>query len=194
MRFAEFHEIETERLLLRKLQLGDVYEYYERLFGDGDVSRYMLFDPHQSIMESLESVQQKLARYDEGNFYCWGVELKEEAGLMGLVELLRFDEQAESCSFVYMLGCNYWNKGYGTEMLKAVFRFAFEEMEIEAITADHMAENPASGAVMQKCGMTYVRTIASKYEKNGAWHDAVEYTITKESWKIFQGRWLPAAW
>lgn len=65
MRFAEFHEIETERLLLRQLQLGDVYEYYERLFGDADVSRYMLFDPHQTIMESLESVQRKLARYED---------------------------------------------------------------------------------------------------------------------------------
>ena len=34
MRFAEFHPIETEHLLLRKLELGDVYEYYERLMGD----------------------------------------------------------------------------------------------------------------------------------------------------------------
>ena len=66
MRFAEFHEIETERLLLRQLQLGDVYEYYERLFGDGEVTQYMNFDPHQTIMESLESVQAKLKRYEDG--------------------------------------------------------------------------------------------------------------------------------
>ena len=60
MRYAEFHTIETERLILRKLQMEDVYEYYERLFGDGDVSRYMMFDPHQDIGESLESLQRKL--------------------------------------------------------------------------------------------------------------------------------------
>ena len=180
MRFAEFQELETERLLLRKLQLGDVYEYYERLFGDGDVSRYMLFDPHQSIMESLESVQRKLARYEEGNFYCWGVELKEEAGLMGLVELLRFDEQAGTCSFVYMLGCNYWNQGYGTEMLKAVFRFAFEELEVDRILADHMTKNIASGKVMAKAGMKHIGTEEGKYVKLGISYDAEIYEICNE--------------
>ena len=45
MRFAEFHPIETERLLLRQLQLGDVYEYYERLFGDGDWPSICFLNP-----------------------------------------------------------------------------------------------------------------------------------------------------
>lgn len=181
MRFAEFHPIETEHLLLRKLELGDVYEYYERLMGDADVSRYMLFDPHQTIMESLEDMQQKLRRYEEEPFYCWGVEQKEEAGLMGMVQLLRFDEQADSCSFVYMLGCNYWNQGYGTEILKAVFRFAFEELEVQRILADHMTKNIASGKVMEKAGMKHIGTETGKYEKMGILYDAEIYEICNEN-------------
>lgn len=180
MRFAEFHPIETERLLLRQLQLGDVYEYYERLFGDGDVAQYMLFEPHQTIMESLEAVQQKLKRYEEEHFYCWGVERKEEGGLMGLVELLRFDEQANTCSFAYMLGCDYWNQGYGTELLKAVFRFAFEELEVERIVADHMTANVASGKAMEKAGMKHIGTEEGKYEKLGQVYDAELYEICSD--------------
>ena len=180
MRFANFRELETEHLLLRKLQLGDVYEYYERLFGDADVSRYMLFEPHQSIMESLESVQEALKRYEEENFYCWGVELKEEASLMGLVQLVRFEEQANSCSFVYMLGCNYWNQGYGTEMLKAVFRFAFEELEVERILADSMTKNAASARAMKKAGMKLIGTEEAKYEKLGISYDAEVYEICND--------------
>ena len=180
MRFAKFRELETEHLSLRKLQLGDVYEYYERLFGDADVSRYMLFEPHQSIMESLESVQESLRRYEEEYFYCWGVELKEETGLMGLVQLVRFDEQASTCSFVYMLGCNYWNQGYGTEMLKAVFRFAFEELEMERIIADCMTKNAASARVMKKAGMKLIGTEDAKYEKMGISYDAEVYEICND--------------
>ena len=181
MRFANFRELETEHLLLRKLQLGDVYEYYERLFGDADVSRYMLFEPHQSIMESLESVQEALKRYEEEkDFYCWGVELKEEAGLMGLVQLVRFDEQANTCSFVCMLGCNYWNQGYGTEMLKAVFRFAFEDLEVERIQADCMTKNAASARVMKKAGMKLIGTEEAKYEKMGISYDAEVYEICND--------------
>lgn len=180
MRFAEFHGLETERLCLRKLQMEDVYEYYERLFGDGDVSRYMLFDPHQDIGESLESLQRKLDKYDQGNYYCWGITQKGDDSLIGLIELLRFDERDSSCSFVYMLGCNYWNRGYGTEALKAVFRFAFEELEVERILADHMTKNPASGAVMRKAGMIHVGTEREKYEKLGMKFDAEAYEIRRE--------------
>ena len=177
MRFAEFHELETPRLLLRQLRMEDVYEYYERLFGDADVSRYMLFQPHQDIGESLASLQEKLDRYEQGGFYCWAVAEKEEDSLIGLVELLRFDEETASCSFVYMLGCHYWNRGYGTELLKAVFRFAFEELEVERIVADHMSGNPASGVVMRKAGMTHIATEPGKCEKLGTVMDAEVYEI-----------------
>ena len=180
MRYAEFHPIETERLLLRQLQMEDVYEYYERLFGDADVSRYMLIEPHQDISESLESLQRKLSRYQEGRYYCWGVTEKDEEGLIGLVELLRFNEADSSCSFVYMLGCNYWSRGYGTELLKAVFRFAFEELEVERIVADHMAPNGASGAVMRKAGMKHTGTEKGKYAKTGSVYDAECYEIRNE--------------
>ena len=180
MRYAAFHPIETDRLYLRQLQMEDVYEYYERLFGDGDVSRYMLFEPHQDISESLQSLQRKLEKYEEGNFYCWGVTEKGEDGLIGLIELLRIDEATETCSFVYMLGCNYWNMGYGTEMLKAVFRFAFEELELQRIVADHITKNAASGAVMRKAGMKHIGTEPEKYEKLGLKFDAETYEICKE--------------
>jgi RimJ/RimL family protein N-acetyltransferase/NTP pyrophosphatase (non-canonical NTP hydrolase) len=163
--------------------MEDVYEYYERLFGDGDVSRYMLFEPHQDISESLQSLQCKLEKYEEGNFYCWGVTEKGEDSLIGLIELLRIDEAAETCSFVYMLGCNYWNQGYGTEMLKAVFRFAFEELELQRIVADHIAKNAASGAVMRKVGMKHIGTEPEKYEKLGLKFDAETYEICNDQEK-----------
>ena len=180
MRYVEFHSIETDRLFLRQLRLEDVSEYYERLFGDGDVSRYMLFDPHQDISESLASLQRKLDRYEQGRFYCWGVTRKEEDSLIGIVELLRFDEKTDTCSFAYMLGCDYWNQGYGTELLKAVFRFAFEELEVQRIVADHMTKNAASGAAMRKAGMKHIGTETGKYEKLGIRYDAEVYEIRNE--------------
>ena len=177
MRYVEFTPLETERLLLRKLQTEDVYEYYERLFGDADVSRYMLFDPHQDIGESLESLQRKVDRYEDGPYYCWGITEKSGDSLIGLIELLRFDELDGSCSFVYMLGCGYWNRGYGTEALKAVLDFAFDRLQVDTVRADHMTKNPASGAVMRKAGMQLVGTEPGKYEKLGLSCDADVYEI-----------------
>lgn len=181
MKFVEMKELETARLMLRRLRFEDVYDYYERIGSDGDVTKYLTFDPHQDISESLQSIEKTLARYEAGRCYRWGIALKEDDSLIGVFELLRFDEEAESCSFAYMLAKKWWNRGYATEAMKEAFRFAFEEMGIKKITADHYAANAASGAVMRKAGMVQTGVFPGKYEKHGQLHDAVCYELVREA-------------
>ena len=66
MNFAPMRELQTEHLTLRRLRFEDVYDYYERIGSDGEVTKYMLFEPHQDIGESLQSIEKTLERYDEG--------------------------------------------------------------------------------------------------------------------------------
>lgn len=182
MKFPEICPLETERLCLCKITRADVSGYY-RLFGSAEVARWMLWEPHTDIRQSAAAVEKVLARYETGRYYRWGITPKGGDGLIGIIELLRFEEITGGCSFAYMLTPDYWGKGYGTEALRAVFRFAFEEMEIQTITADHFADNPASGAVMRKAGMEFVRILPRRYEKNGCKYDAAEYRITKARWE-----------
>ena len=54
------------------------------------------------------------------------------------------------------------------------------ELELKRIVADHMAENPASGAVMRKAGMQHIGTEKAKYNKHSKWHDAEVYEIRND--------------
>ena len=175
MNFVELRELETARLKLRRLSFDDLYDYYERIGSDGEVSKYLPFEPHQDIGETLALMEEALVRYEEENFYRWGIE--NEDGLIGVVELLHFDEESESCTFTCMLGKQWWGQGYAAEALKEVFRFAKEELEVKKLTADHMAPNTAAGAVMRKAGMVQVGILPGKYEKHGQTHDAVVYEL-----------------
>lgn len=183
MKYVELEELNTEHLRLRKLRASDVECYYNRVGSSEAVTRYMLWQPHKSLVESRESIEKVLARYEEGNGYTWAIALAEDDSIIGRIDLLRFDEKENSCSFAYMLGKGFWGCGFGTESLKAVFAFAFEKMEMQKIVADHMSENIASGKVMQKTGMHYVTKHISKYEKCGVFYDADEYMITMDDWK-----------
>ena len=49
----------------------------------------------------------------------------------------------------------YWNQGYTTEAAKAILEFAVKELKQSEIIAYHAVDNPASGAVMRKCGFGY---------------------------------------
>ena len=177
--FCELAELRSERLVLRKVRREDAESYYRNLGSSEAVTRGMLWNPHQDISESVASVEKTLRRYGEGRCYRWAVTEQGSDELIGIVELLRFEETDCSCSFAYMLAERFWGRGYGTEVLKTVFRFDFEEMGVKVIRADHFADNPASGACMRKAGMKFIGTEQGKYVKNGISHDAVLYEIRR---------------
>lgn len=182
MKYAPIESLRTQRLLLRKLEPGDAAALFERVTGDKKVTEYMLFQPHRDAAETAGSIRKVLARYETGRGYRWGIVLGETSQLIGIIDLLRFDETDSSCSFAYMLGSEFWGRGYGTEALTAALDFAFSRMEMERVDADHFAENPASGAVMRKAGMAFQGVAPGKYEKDGIAHDAVQYQIDKRMW------------
>lgn len=182
MLFPEIQELKTPRLILRKLTMADVPLYYERLGSSAKVTEHMLWEPHKDISESVASIQKVLRRYAEGGCYRWGITLQDNGELIGIIDLLNFNEEASTCSFAYMLGEDFWGIGYGTEAVRAALAFAFTELQVDAVIADHFTSNPASGAVMRKVGMKYIRTIPEKYEKYGKKLDAEEYRITASQW------------
>lgn len=186
MKYAPFQTLETPRLILRKLQLEDAPCFFTHLGGNQAVTEHMLWVSHQNLSESEASIGRALQRYETGRFYRWGITLREGGAMIGMIDLLGFDEETSACSFAYMLSPEHWNKGYGTEAVKEVFTFAFRQLQMEVITADHFAENPASGAVMRKAGMTMLGIMPEKYEKDGVLHDAVCYRITKEEWTLYE--------
>ena len=183
MFYPEFENLYTSRLCLRELTRGDIPLYFERIGSSAEVTKYMLFQPHQNISESVASIEKALGRYREGRCYRFCIALRDTDELIGIIEPLRFNETDNSCSFAYMLAQEFWGQGYGTEALRAVLDFLFGQMDMERVEADHMADNPASGAVMRKAGMICSGTEPAKYEKNGILHDAVSYVITRQQWE-----------
>ena len=176
--------LETQRLRLRRLQSKDLPLYFSRLWSREDIARHMLWEPHKTLEESAASLQKAIQRYETGEAIRFCIALKDTDALIGIIDLLRFDEKNRTCSFAYMIAREFWDRGFATEAVKAAFAFAFDTLGIEAITADHFAENPASGAVMEKAGMVYQRTLPARYEKHGILHDAREYHITKKQWNM----------
>ncbi len=178
--FSELPELEAERLILRKVVRDDVDAYYRYLGSSEAVTRGMLWNPHTDVSESVASIEKTLRRYGEGNCWRWAVSMKGNPELIGIIELLRFDESDRSCSFAYMLGEQFWGQGYGTEVLRTAFRFAFDILGVQVIRADHFADNPASGCAMEKAGMVCVGREVGKYVKNGVSHDAILYELNRE--------------
>lgn len=175
--------LETERLILRKVTLNDAQDMYNNWGSDPLVSRYVTWETHKSVEDSLEFIKFLEESYTKDNTYQWLVVLKENNTPIGTVGGVRVDEKNNTIEIGYCYGRNYWNKGYATEALKKVITFLFEEVEVETIYARHLTENPASGKVMEKSGLTYEGILRKRIlDKEQKMKDIASYSITKEDY------------
>ena len=71
-------------------------------------------------------------------------------GLNPIPPLLSFSPANE---IGWRLSDKYWGKGYATESAKEVFRFAFEELQLEKIVPFTSVINIKSQAVMKRINM-----------------------------------------
>lgn len=62
-------------------------------------------------------------------------------------------------------------------------RLILRRFTFHRIYAHHASENPASGRVMQKCGMTYEKTSPNANVCNNGIYDDVCYSISAKEYK-----------
>ena len=147
--------IETSRLFLRPIGLADLQKMYENWASDDEVTKHLSWNTHQSIEETKRVITSWLLMYERPYFFQWVITIKETQEAIGTISLfdLKFDlMQAE---IGYCLGKTFWNQGYATEALQGVIDYAFSRNNFRVLLAKHLIENPASGRVMEKCGMRY---------------------------------------
>jgi len=157
MLYPEMETLETNRLLLRKFRMEDVPEVFANYASSDAVTRFMTWPTHASTDVTREYLQSVLKNYASGKSYEWAVVLKEPGETIGAVSIIRINEEDDSAEIGYCIGERFWNKGIMTEAAGAVLAFIREKMKPGRVLALHDINNPASGAVMRKCGMTFAK-------------------------------------
>lgn len=150
MKITSSPVIRTERLILRPPQLEDAEAIFQRYAQDAEVTRYLIWSPHQSIAETEMFLRDCIAALDDGSRFLWVIIRNTDCSLLGMIEM-RLDGQQANVG--YVLARPEWGKGYMTEALRAVIDFAFSLPDVRRVWAVCDTENVASACVMQKAGM-----------------------------------------
>lgn len=176
--------LETDRLILRKVKKEDAIEAYKNWCSSDIVSKYVAWDKHENVEITKELYEMWEREYENPETFRWIVELKETHEVIGTIDVRgKKYFKCDVCEIGYCYGEKYWNKGYGTESLKAVIKYLFEEVGFEVIYANYMNNNPGSGRVMEKSGMKKEGVLRGRIlDKEGIRNDLVYYSITKEEY------------
>jgi RimJ/RimL family protein N-acetyltransferase len=67
-----------------------------------------------------------------------------------------YDENQSDIEIGYRLHKDFWGKGYGTELVKALINWGFEHLSVNKLVAVINPDNIRSRRVLEKSGMHYV--------------------------------------
>jgi ribosomal-protein-alanine N-acetyltransferase len=144
-------EIETERLRLRPLEVGDLDAWHRRIFSDPDVTRYL------PVREPIarESAAEQLATFVEGwrirGFGVWALLERSADQLVGHCGFVT-PEAPDRVELIYALGQDWWGRGLATEAGAASLRHGFNVLSFGEVVALAFPDNEPSIRVMLKLG------------------------------------------
>jgi RimJ/RimL family protein N-acetyltransferase len=179
--------LQTERLVMRRFTAGDV-DNLCALDGDSAVMRYLNGGkptPRDVIQHGLLPwILSLYERYD--SFGRWAAIERSTGDFLGWLSLRPPDEsRPEEVELGYRLRQAAWGKGYATEGARALIHKGFAELGVQRVVAHTMTVNTASRRVMEKAGLTFVRTFYEDWPEviEGGELGDVEYALTRAEWE-----------
>ena len=174
-------DLNTPRLRLRRLTMRDAEDIF-RYSRDAEVARHVLWDPHRTLGDSRAYLRYMLRRYRNHEPASWGIEWRETGQIIGTIGFMWIQSDNNAAEVGYSLARSFWNHGVMTEALKAVIAHGFGSMNLNRIEAQHETTNPASGAVMRKCGMVREGTLRQRLYNKGRYVDVELYAILRRDY------------
>jgi len=174
--------IETERLLLEPLSESRLEEFVA-LTAVPETMRYWSPNGAFSREQAERRFSRALTRTRDRGFGRRWIVLKETGGGIGFTETKYLgdgfeDVARDEVELGWMLAPAAWGKGYGTEAARAARDEAFRRLELPSVIALHHPENPGSGRIMEKLGMTFERDLVDIQ----GWPYRL-YRLTRDRWQ-----------
>jgi [ribosomal protein S5]-alanine N-acetyltransferase len=179
--YQELPSIATPRLNLRKFKEADAQDMFHYA-SEPDVSRYVPWEKHNTIEDSIEFLNYILKQYKEAKLAPWAIEYKETKKVIGTIDFVAWSTIHSRAEIGFILSKEYWGKGLILEAASKVIEFGFTKMGLNRIEAPCMVENIQSQRVLQKLGMRLEGIAREKYFIKGKVRDMALYSILKNEY------------
>ena len=180
--FSPFQNLETPRLLLRRVTADDAASVFE-LRSNPETMRYIPRPLATSIEEALQHIEMINSKIENNEGINWAITLKGNPKLLGIIGHYRIQPENYRAEIGYMLLPEYHGMGIVTEAIKAALIYGFEEMKLHSIEAIIDPDNIASEMVLQKNGFVKEAHILENEFFDGKFIDTVIYSLLKRNFK-----------
>jgi ribosomal-protein-alanine N-acetyltransferase len=175
--FSPFPEIQTQRLLLRRMVLTDAPEVMA--LRSNEAAMQYVDRPRTKTIEEAEAwIKMVDESLNNNNGIAWAITLAAKPNeLIGNISFWRIIKEHYRAEVGYMLSPAHWRTGVMKEALLAVHDFGFKQMQLHSIEAHINPANKASAAILESVGYTREAYFKEDYFFKGTFRDTAIYSL-----------------
>lgn len=145
----------TARLVLRLFTMNDIEDLFV-ITNEPGIFQYFPTKTAWDVEKVGRSIQHQSGHWEKFGYGQMAVTMRGSGQLMGWCGLEYLSDTDET-EVGYLLGGEFWGKGFATEAAIASVQFGLNQIGLKEIIGLTDPENIASQKVLQKCGMTFTR-------------------------------------
>lgn len=176
----DFPILETERLILRALNLTDCHQILE-IFSSEEVMRYYGMFAISGLESAISLIEALQSTFYEKRGIRWAVVLKDTGELIGTCGFHNLNEFHRRSELGYELSERFWHKGYGKELLTAIMSYGMNKMNLNRMEALVYKENTPSQRLLEQAGFKYEGTLRSYAYFRNQYTDLLVYSWINEN-------------
>ena len=179
----EVCNLETERLLLRKLNMSDLEDYIE-FRSNADLHKFLSTKPKDNVKDYKKSLKSIVKNYiSKAPRLIWAIVLKRDDKLVGTISIENYLVAHKLCEIGWSVNVNYQGKGIASEAGQALINHLFSNCDVNRIHASIWQGNESSKKLALKLGFTHEGTDRQARFKNGKFLDVLNFGLLKTEWE-----------
>lgn len=174
-------KLETERLLLRTVELSDaaaIYAYRSR----PDVGKYQSRHKSPADTRRLIRAVRKAALGTPGTWHQLVIIEKRSGALIGDLGVHFTGKENRQAELGFTLAPKWQGKGYATEALRCLMGHLFRRLRKHRLYATADPRNTRSVSLMERLGMRLEAYYKKSFWTGREWADDVLYALLREEW------------
>lgn len=176
--------LEGESCYLRILNEDDASSFTEMLIANKKY--WSVFEPRQeasffTVIRQREKIRESLFQMRDRREYNFGIFHPATGKLIGHISLYSIKRLPFSSGFVgYSIDERMIGRGIGTEAVRLVTTFAFEQVALHRVEAYVSPRNKGSITVLEKAGYLREGLLRKLLYINGVWEDHYIYAVVED--------------
>lgn len=171
-----------KKVLLREYREGDL-KNLKSILNEQNFMRYAASrTPYPRLMNDVIEDYRSISHSKD--YYDFEIESIEEGVYIGECGIKTVDFKNSRAEIYIFIGEQYSGRGYGTDAVKVLLDFIFNQMNVHKVSLTVFSFNTRAIRCYEKCGFKVEGCLRNEIFKDGKYHDSIAMGILKEEFML----------